>query len=99
MLTVASTGVVIHANQPAGLFYGGANHVTTAASTKSESVDEHRACHWKVRYVEITDYPRFAGVDYSMFPVTFFPPKEARVKHFIDDMVKYKFITTPTFNR
>jgi hexosaminidase len=88
-LAVTSTGVVIHANQPAGLFYG-VQTMLQLLPKQIESVDKVTGVTWTIPYVEITDYPRFAWRG-LMFDVSRHFFTKAEVKRFIDDMVKYKF--------
>ena len=87
-LSVTGKGIVIRANEPAGLFYG-AQTLVQLFPKEIESVSKTTA-KWTVPLVEIVDYPRF-GWRGLMFDVTrhFFTKQE--VKKFIDDMVRYKY--------
>ena len=87
-LSVTPQGVIIRANQPAGLFYGVQTLMQLMPKEiESDSVAKNIA--WTVPCVEITDYPRFAWRG-LMFDVArhFFTKQD--VKDFIDQMVKYK---------
>ena len=88
-LSVKSTGIVITANKPAGLFYG-AQTLWQLLPQEIESKTKVNGVNWQVPLVEITDYPRFAWRG-LMFDVSrhFFTKKE--VEDFIDLMVQYKF--------
>src|SRR5579863_5888046 len=88
-LSVKSTGIVITANKPAGLFYG-AQTLWQLLPQEIESKAKVNNVIWKVPLVEIRDYPRFAWRG-LMFDVArhFFTKKE--VEDFIDVMVQYKF--------
>ncbi|GAB3915227.1 beta-N-acetylhexosaminidase [Mucilaginibacter boryungensis] len=88
-LSVTAKGVVIRANQPAGLFYG-VQTLVQLMPKQIESADKVTGITWKIPFVEITDYPRFAWRG-LMFDVSRHFFTKAEVKHFIDDMVKYKF--------
>lgn len=88
-LSVTPKGVVIKANQPAGLFYG----VQTLLQLLPKEIESKTAVknvRWTVPVVEITDYPRFRWRG-LMFDVArhFFTKQE--VMQFIDDMVRYKY--------
>jgi hexosaminidase len=88
-LSVKSTGIVIKANQPAGLFYG-LQTLLQLLPKEIESSKPVKGISWTVPVVEITDYPRF-GWRGLMFDVArhFFTKDE--VKDFIDNMARYKF--------
>lgn len=88
-LSVTNAGVSIHANSPAGIFYGVQSFLQILppeilAQEIQKNVD------WKAPLVEITDYPRFSWrglmLDVSRH---FFTVGE--VKQYIDAMVKYKY--------
>jgi len=88
-LTVTPTGVSIHANKAAGIFYG----VQTFYQLLPKEIESNRLVQnvtWFAPCITITDYPRF-GWRGLMFDVArhFFTKQE--VKAFIDEMVKYKF--------
>jgi hexosaminidase len=88
-LSVATSGVTIDANQPAGLFYGMQTLLQLfppAIESKTAVTDQK----WSAPAVEITDQPRF-GWRGLMFDVSrhFFTKND--VKRYIDDMVKYKY--------
>lgn len=87
-LWVGTKGVVIRANEPAGLFYG----VQTLMQLFPKEIESTEVHHikWTAPCVDITDYPRFAWRG-LMFDVArhFFTKEE--VKQYIDQMVRYKF--------
>jgi hexosaminidase len=87
-LWVGAKGVVIRANEPAGLFYG----VQTLMQLFPKEIESTEVHHikWTAPCIEITDYPRFAWRG-LMFDVSrhFFTKEE--VKQYIDQMVRYKF--------
>jgi hexosaminidase len=88
-LSVKSTGILISANKPAGLFYG-AQTLWQLLPQEIVSKTRVKGIIWQAPNVEITDYPRFVWRG-LMFDVArhFFTTKE--VKDFIDQMVQYKF--------
>jgi hexosaminidase len=88
-LSVSTKGIVIKANEPAGLYYG-AQTLMQLFPKEIESNTLSKNIKWEVPAVEITDYPRF-GWRGLMFDVSrhFFTKQE--VKQFIDDMVRYKY--------
>jgi hexosaminidase len=87
-LLVGAKGIVIRANEPAGLFYG----VQTLMQLFPKEIESAEVHHikWTAPCVDITDYPRFAWRG-LMFDVSrhFFTKEE--VKQYIDQMVRYKF--------
>ena len=89
-LESSSKGVVITANEPAGLFYG----MQTLLQLMPKEVESKIAvtASWTVPAVKITDYPRF-GWRGLMLDVSrnFFTREE--VKLYIDQLAKYKFNT------
>lgn len=88
-LSVTSSGVVIKANKPAGLFYG-VQTLLQLFPPQIESAKVQENVFWQVPQVEITDYPR-VGWRGLMLDVSrhFFTVDE--VKRYIDDMAKYKY--------
>lgn len=88
-LSVSPGGVKIAANKPAGLFYG-MQTLLQLLPKEIESKTIVPGINWTIAATEITDQPRF-GWRGLMFDVSrhFFTKEE--VKHFIDDMVKYKY--------
>ena len=88
-LSITTTGVVISANKPAGLFYG-AQTLWQLLPNEIESKTPVTGISWSLPVVEIEDYPRFVWRG-LMFDVArhFFTKKE--VEDFIDVMVQYKF--------
>ena len=89
-LESSTKGVVITANEPAGLFYG----MQTLLQLMPKEVESKIAvtASWTVPAVKITDYPRF-GWRGLMLDVSrnFFTREE--VKLYIDQLAKYKFNT------
>ncbi|MES2276940.1 MAG: family 20 glycosylhydrolase [Bacteroidota bacterium] len=88
-LTVTAKGITIKANKPAGLFYG-AQTMLQLLPKEIESVDKVAGIKWTLPCVQVTDYPRFAWRG-LMFDVSRHFFTKAEVKHYIDDMVRYKF--------
>ncbi len=88
-LSVTQKGIVISANEPAGLFYG-VQTLMQLLPKEIESAVAVKDIDWKVPCTEITDYPRFAWRG-LMFDVSRHFFTKAEVKDFIDQMVKYKF--------
>jgi hexosaminidase len=88
-LIVTPKTVDIKANEAAGLFYG-LQTLFQLFPKEIESTTGVKNKKWSLPCVEITDYPRF-GWRGLMFDVTrhFFTKDD--VKHYIDDMVRYKF--------
>ncbi len=88
-LYVKSSGILVTANKPAGLFYG-AQTIWQLLPQEIESNTNVKTVSWQIPLVEITDYPRFAWRG-LMFDVArhFFTRKD--VEDFIDQMVQYKF--------
>lgn len=89
LLTVATSGVTISANKPAGLFYGVQSFIQLLPKEIESKIVVDKK-DWTIPAVVIKDYPRF-GWRGLMFDVSrhFFTKDE--VKAFIDDMAKYKF--------
>ncbi|WP_428328741.1 beta-N-acetylhexosaminidase [Mucilaginibacter sp.] len=87
-LTVGLKGIVIKANEPAGLFYG----IQTLVQLFPKEIESTEVQHikWTVPCVDITDYPRFAWRG-LMFDVSRHFFTKAEVKQYIDQMVRYKF--------
>ncbi|MDO3644490.1 beta-N-acetylhexosaminidase [Mucilaginibacter sp. L3T2-6] len=87
-LWVSGKGVVISANEPAGLFYG----VQTLMQLLPKEIESAEVHHmrWTIPHVEITDYPRFAWRGLMLDVSRHFFTKE-EVKQYIDQMVRYKF--------
>ncbi|RYD93759.1 MAG: beta-N-acetylhexosaminidase, partial [Sphingobacteriales bacterium] len=88
-LSVTAKGIVIRANEPAGLFYG-AQTLLQLFPKEIEARSPVAGVRWAAPQVEILDYPRF-GWRGLMFDVTrhFFSKED--VKKFIDGMVRYKY--------
>ena len=85
-----SKGIVITANQPAGLFYG----IQTLLQLLPKEIESKKvvSAKWTIPAVQITDYPRF-GWRGLMLDVSrhFFTKDE--VKQYIDEMARLKFNT------
>ena len=88
LLVTATEGVLIRANEPAGLFYG----VQTLLQLLPAAIESKKVVKnvsWTIPNVEITDYPRF-GWRGLMFDVSRHFFTKEQVKDYIDQMVKYK---------
>jgi hexosaminidase len=88
-LWMGKKGVVIRANEPAGLFYG----VQTLMQLLPKEIESKTAVthvSWTAPCVDITDYPRFKWRG-LMFDVSRHFFTKAEVKQYIDAMVRYKF--------
>jgi hexosaminidase len=88
-LKVASNGISLSANKPAGLFYG----LQTLVQLLPKEIEGNQVAKnikWDIPACSITDYPRF-GWRGLMFDVSrhFFTKDE--VEEFIDQMVRYKY--------
>ncbi|MBO9684588.1 MAG: beta-N-acetylhexosaminidase, partial [Flavisolibacter sp.] len=88
-LSVTPKAISINANEPAGLFYG-LQTLFQLFPKEIESTTPVKNIKWTVPCVEITDYPRFEWRGLMFDVVRHFFTK-AEVKHYIDDMVRYKF--------
>jgi len=88
-LSITPKGILLKANQGAGLFYG-VQTLLQLFPKEIESKSPIKNITWQAPCVEITDYPRF-GWRGLMFDVSrhFFTKQD--VKDFIDNMVRYKF--------
>lgn len=89
MLSVTTKGVFIHANKPAGLFYG-LQTLLQLLPKEIESKTFIQKSSWTIPAVEITDYPQYKwwGILFDVARHFFTKPQ---VKVFIDNMVKYKY--------
>ncbi|QKZ13539.1 beta-N-acetylhexosaminidase [Spirosoma sp. KUDC1026] len=89
-LTATPKGVIITANQPAGLFYG----AQTLAQLLPKEIGSKTAVStsWTVPAVQITDYPRFGWRGIMLDVSRHFFPKED-VKKYIDQIAKLKYNT------
>ncbi len=89
-LESSPAGIIITANQPAGLFYG----VQSLLQLLPKEIESKSTVNmtWNVPDVKITDYPRF-GWRGLMLDVSrnFFTKEE--VKKYLDEMARYKFNT------
>jgi len=90
--TLLSTtkGIVITANQPAGLFYG----MQTLLQLLPKEIESKDAVltKWTIPAVKITDYPRFGWRGLMLDVSRHFFTKE-EVKQYIDEMARLKFNT------
>ena len=88
-LSVTAKGIVIRANEPAGLFYG-AQTLVQLFPKEIESSNLVKGTKCVAPCVKVTDYPRFKWRG-LMFDVArhFFTKQE--VEQYIDNMVKYKY--------
>lgn len=90
--TLVSTrkGVVITANEPAGLFYG----MQTLLQLLPGEIESKTAINtnWTIPGVKITDYPRFAWRGIMLDVSRIFFSKED-VKLYIDQIARFKFNT------
>jgi hexosaminidase len=89
MLVTPTNGVMIRANEPAGLFYG-VQTMLQLLPAAIESKTPVKNISWSVPAVEITDYPRF-GWRGLMFDISRHFFNKDQVKQYIDAMVKYKY--------
>jgi len=89
LLTVNDQGVLIRANQPAGLFYG-VQTLLQLLPKEIESRTLQTGIRWEIPAVDILDYPRFGWRGLMMDVSRHFFTKE-EVKRFIDEMARYKF--------
>jgi hexosaminidase len=89
-LVSTSKGVVIAANQPAGLFYG----MQTLLQLLPKEIESKEVVKvkWIIPAVQITDYPRFAWRGLMLDVSRHFFTKE-EVKQYIDEMARWKFNT------
>ncbi len=90
VLEATPKGVVISANQPAGLFYG----MQTLLQLLPKEIESKKTAKatWAIPAVKITDYPRF-GWRGIMLDVSrnFF--SKADVKTYIDQLARFKYNT------
>jgi len=88
-LWVSNKGIIIRANEPAGLFYG-VQTLVQLFPKEIEGAEVAPNVKWAAPCVDITDYPRF-GWRGLMLDVSrhFFTKDE--VKQYMDQMVRYKF--------
>ncbi|MGF7217435.1 hexosaminidase [Spirosoma lacussanchae] len=90
-LSASPKGVVITANQPAGLFYG-AQTLLQLLPKEIESTAVTPRASWAVPAVQIIDYPRFGWRGIMLDVSRHFFSKDD-VKRYIDEMARYKFNT------
>ena len=88
-LWVGAKGIIIRANEPAGLFYG-VQTLIQLFPKEIESNEVVAGTKWTVPCVDIKDYPRFAWRGLMLDVARHFFTKE-EVKQYIDQMVRYKF--------
>lgn len=89
-LNASSKGVVITANEPAGLFYG--MHSLLQLLPKEVEGKTVSKTVWTVPGVQITDYPRFGWRGIMLDVSRHFFPKED-VKAYIDQLARLKYNT------
>ncbi len=89
-LVSSANGVVITANEPAGLFYG----MQTLLQLLPKEIESKTTVNvaWTVPAVKITDYPRFAWRGLMLDVSRNFFTKE-EVEKYIDQMARYKYNT------
>lgn len=89
-LVSSSKGVIITANQPAGLFYG----MQTLLQLLPKEIESKVAvkANWTIPTAKITDYPRFAWRGLMLDVSRNFFTKE-EVERYIDEMARFKFNT------
>ncbi|MDB5133840.1 MAG: family 20 glycosylhydrolase [Mucilaginibacter sp.] len=87
-LSVTKKGIIIRANEPAGLFYGAQTLVQLFPKEIVGNIVKN--IRWVSPCVQITDYPRFKWRG-LMFDVARHFFTKAEVEQYIDNMVKYKF--------
>jgi len=87
-LDVSAKGIVIRANQPAGLFYG-IQTLRQLLPVSAFSKAKVKGVTWKVPCVNITDYPRFKWRGLLVDPARHFIPKSALLR-FMDGMALHK---------
>ncbi|MFI5195006.1 MAG: beta-N-acetylhexosaminidase, partial [Chitinophagales bacterium] len=88
-LSVRSSGIVVKANKPAGIFYA----LQTLWQLMPKEIESRTAVagiSWDLPMVEITDYPRFGWRGLMLDVARHFFTKQ-EVKDFIDNMARYKF--------
>jgi len=90
-LKVTPEGISLQANQAAGIFYG-MQSILQLLPADIESNSAVSGVQWTIPAVEITDYPRFGWRGLMLDVSRHFFTKE-EVKHFIDEMVRYKYNT------
>ncbi|MEO7309516.1 MAG: beta-N-acetylhexosaminidase [Chitinophagaceae bacterium] len=88
-LKSSTAGVVIEANEPAGIYYG-MQTLLQLLPKQIEAKSLASATTWEVPGVLITDYPRF-GWRGLMFDVSRHFFTKGEVMDFIDQMSKYKY--------
>ncbi len=88
-LWVSAKGIIIRANEPAGLFYG-VQTLVQLFPKEIESPEVVSHVKWAAPCVDITDYPRFGWRGLMLDVSRHFFTKE-EVKQYIDQMVRYKF--------
>ena len=87
-LESSSRGVIISANQPAGLYYG----IQTLLQLLPKEIESKTLTHiaWTIPAARITDYPRFGWRGLMLDVSRHFFTKE-EVKQYIDEMSRYKY--------
>lgn len=88
-LQVTSTGIILAAAEPAGIFYG-VQTLLQLLPKEIESNTVQPAAQWTIPAVTIEDSPRFGWRGLMLDVSRHFFTKE-EVKGFIDEMARYKF--------
>lgn len=88
-LQVQPTRIDIHANKPAGLFYG-IQTLLQLLPPEIESRHKVASVNWNIACVRIKDYPRFGWRGLMLDVSRHFFSKDF-IKLYIDEMVKYKY--------
>jgi hexosaminidase len=88
-LAVTKKGIIIKANEPAGLYYG-AQTLVQLFPKEIVSTSLVKNVRWVSPCVQIVDYPRFKWRG-LMFDVARHFFTKAEVEQYIDNMVKYKY--------
>ncbi|MDF2434203.1 MAG: hexosaminidase [Mucilaginibacter sp.] len=88
-LWVGKKGILIRANEPAGLFYG-VQTLIQLFPKEIESPEVIAGMKWTAPCVDIKDYPRFSWRGLMLDVSRHFFTKD-EVKQYIDQMVRYKY--------
>ncbi|MDB5007803.1 MAG: exo 1 [Mucilaginibacter sp.] len=88
-LWVSKKGIIIRANEPAGLFYG-VQTLIQLFPKEIESPEVVAGIKWATPCVDIKDYPRFSWRGLMLDVSRHFFTKD-EVKQYIDQMVRYKY--------
>jgi hexosaminidase len=88
-LKVTENGVVVSANQPAGLFYG-IQTLLQLLPKEISSRNKTENVKWVIEGIEITDYPRFSYRGIMLDVSRHFFSKEY-MKEYIDQLAQFKY--------